>query len=116
VRQILFYRTDSGASPVGEFLDSLHAKQAQKVAWVLRLVEELERVPVQYFQKMANTADLWEVRVESSGDIFRLLGFLEGSRCVVLTHAFHKKAQKTPRSDIRLAERRKADYLRRNRE
>jgi hypothetical protein len=45
VREIRFYRTASGRSPVEEFLDTLSAKQAQKLIWVLRLVEELERVP-----------------------------------------------------------------------
>jgi hypothetical protein len=47
---IIFYPTESGKSPVKEFLDSLEAKQARKVVWVLQLVEELERVPTQYFR------------------------------------------------------------------
>jgi hypothetical protein len=51
VREIRFYRSRSGRSPVEEFLDSLSAKQAQKIVWVLRLVEDLERVPSQYFKK-----------------------------------------------------------------
>ena len=41
MRTIVFYRTARGASPVKEFLDSLNGKQAQKVVWVLRLIEEL---------------------------------------------------------------------------
>jgi hypothetical protein len=36
--QVQFYRTDAGACPVEEFLDSLNAKQSQKVLWVLRVV------------------------------------------------------------------------------
>jgi hypothetical protein len=39
--QVQFYRTAAGACPVEEFLDSLNAKQAQKVLWVLRVVQEL---------------------------------------------------------------------------
>jgi len=61
--EIVFYRTASGHCPVEEFLDSLSGKKAQKVTWVLRLVEELEFVPPQYFQKRVSTEDLWEVRV-----------------------------------------------------
>ena len=49
-----------------EFLDSLLGKQAQKVVWVLRLIEELEVVPSQYFKKMVNTKDIWEVRVSQA--------------------------------------------------
>ena len=113
MREILFYRTKSGACPVEEFLDSLTGQQAQKVAWVLRLVDEIDRVPAQYFKKLVNTDGIWEIRAESGGDVFRLLGFLHGTRFVVLNHAFRKKTQKTPQADIRLAEQRKTEYLRR---
>jgi len=113
MREIIFYRTDSGKCPVEEFLDSLNAKEAQKVTWVLRLVEELPRVPSQYFKKLANTDDIWEVRVILSGNIIRILGFWDGSNLVVLTHGFHKKTQKTPLQAIKLAEARKRDYLQR---
>lgn len=34
-----------------EFLDSLSDKHTQKVAWVLHLVERLDRVPEQYLKK-----------------------------------------------------------------
>jgi hypothetical protein len=63
MRDVLFYRTTGGNQPVREFLDSLDGKQAQKVAWVLQLIEELERIPKQYFKKLENTEDLWEARV-----------------------------------------------------
>lgn len=79
----------------------------------MTLVEELEIVPVQYFQKMSNTDDLWEVRVKVGGNIFRFLGFFDGAKWVVLSHAFQKKTQKTPRQAIRLAEERKKDYFER---
>jgi len=51
--EIQFYRTAAGACPVEEFLDSLGAKQAQKVLWVLRAVRELPRVPQQYFMQVS---------------------------------------------------------------
>jgi hypothetical protein len=62
---------------VEEFLDLLTGKQAQKVLWVLRLVEELDVVPRQYLKKLINTEDIWEVRIHFGNDIFRLLGFFE---------------------------------------
>ena len=94
-------------------MDSLTGKQAQKVAWVLQLTEEMDTVPVQYFKKLVNTDDLWEVRVQAGNNIFRLLGFLEGDHLVVLNHGFQKKTQKTPKKEIQLAEARKKDYLKR---
>ena len=116
MREIAFYRAESGASPIEEFLDSLSGKQAQKVVWVLRLIEEIDQVPAQYFKKLVDTDDIWEVRVESGGESFRLLGFLRGTRWLVLNHAFRKKRRKTPLADIRLAEQRKAEYLRRGKQ
>jgi phage-related protein len=115
MKQIVFYRTASGSCPVIEFLDALPARQAQKIVWVLRLTEEVDVVPAQYFKKLAGSGEIWEVRVEFGGEAFRLLGFLHGGRFIVLNHAFRKKTQKIPAADIRLAEQRKADWLRRKR-
>ncbi|HEX9928047.1 MAG TPA: type II toxin-antitoxin system RelE/ParE family toxin, partial [Pyrinomonadaceae bacterium] len=53
---------------------------------------------------------IWEVRVDFGNDAFRLLGFLDGGKMIVLTNGFAKKTQKTPASEISLAERRKKDY------
>jgi phage-related protein len=96
---------------VEEFLDGLSSKQAQKVAWVLQLIEDLEVVPSQYFKKLVNTDEIWEVRVQQGGNIFRLLGFFDGATLIVLTNGFAKKSQKTPAEEIRLAEARKRDYF-----
>lgn len=109
--EIIFYRTESGYCPVEEFLDTLSSKQAQKVTWVMQLVEELEIVPVKYFKKMTGTDDLWEIRVQSGNNIFRILGFLEEGHLVVLNHAFQKKTQKTPKKEIAVAEARKKDHV-----
>jgi phage-related protein len=64
---------------------------------------------------MANTDDIWEARVRVGSNIFRLLGFFDGAKLVVMSHAFQKKTQKTPRQAIQLAEQRKQDYFRRKR-
>ena len=110
MREICFYRTASGRSPVEEFLNSLSGKQAQKVVWVLRLVEELERVPEQYFKKLTGTEDLWEVRAQR-GDTFRLLGCFDGPQLGVLVSAFAKKSAKTPKQEIARAEERRREHL-----
>ncbi|MGD1715293.1 type II toxin-antitoxin system RelE/ParE family toxin [Dapis sp. BLCC M172] len=111
MREIIFYRTDSERCPVEDFIDSLSGKQAQKVLWVLRLVEELDSVPSQYLKKLVNTNDIWEVRVGFGNDIFRFLGFFDNENLIILTNGFAKKTQKTPVGEIELAERRKQDYL-----
>ena len=77
---------------------------------VMTLVRDLDPVPSQYFTKLVNTDDIWEVRVQTGGNIFRLLGFIEGDRLIILTNGFQKKTQKTPRREIELAETRKREH------
>ncbi|TYL48783.1 type II toxin-antitoxin system RelE/ParE family toxin [Marinomonas sp. IMCC 4694] len=100
MRNINFYITEDGKSPVAEFLDSLSNKQAQKVAWVLQLVEELDAEPSTYLKQLMDTDNIWEVRIQVSGNIFRLLGFFDGDNLVVLNHDFQKKTQKSAISRI----------------
>ena len=71
MREILFYSTESDECPVEDFLDTLDSKQAQKVAWVMQVVEELEQVPTTYLKKLVNTKDIWEIRVQMASNIFR---------------------------------------------
>ena len=104
MREINFYETESGKSPVIDFLNSLTGKQAQKITWVLELVEETSIIPKQYFKKLINTEDIWEVRITFAGDIFRLLGFFEEDGNFIITNGFAKKTQKTPQKEIKLAE------------
>jgi len=115
VRTVEFYRLSNGNSPVEEFLDSLTGKQAQKVLWVLQLVEELDIVPRQYFKKLVDSEGIWEVRVQFGNDIFRLLSFFDGGSLLILTNGFAKKTQKTPPQEIALAIHRKNKYLARRR-
>ncbi len=115
MREIIFYRLENGRCPVEKYLDTLSDKQTEKVFFVLDLIEQLERVPREYFKKMQGTEDIWEVRIQHGSNIFRLLGFWDGNNIVVLNHAFTKKTQKVPRKEINIAEQRKHDYLQRKR-
>ncbi len=110
MREIIFYKTEKGDCPIEKFLDSLSAKQAKKITWVLQIVESIGIVPDQYFKKLDGTDDIWEVRVDFGGNTFRLLGFFDKGNLIVLTNGFAKKKQKTPASEIDLAEQRKKDY------
>ena len=113
IKSISFYRTASGKCPVEEHLDSLSEEQVTKIAWVLKLVRELDQVPSKYLKKLINTNHIWEVRVAVRNNTFRLLGFFDGPELIILTNSFQKKSRKIPAKEIRLAEKRKRDYLRR---
>ncbi|HSN22913.1 MAG TPA: hypothetical protein VLS45_01880 [Methylomicrobium sp.] len=52
IRKVIFYETAGGKCPAAEFLDALPGKQAQKVTWVLHLIEELPRCSGQLSEKI----------------------------------------------------------------
>jgi phage-related protein len=113
VREIIFYETESGKRPVEEFLESLSPKEAQKVTWMLRLIEELPTIPKKYFKKLVHSDDIWEARIVFGSNMFRILGFFDGPTLIVLNNAFQKKTQKTPLQAIKTAEKRKREYFKR---
>ncbi len=94
MQNIIFFSTSAGKKPVEEFLNSLSAKEAQKVLWVLQLIKELPAVSGEYFKKLQNTDDIWEVRAKLGNNAFRLLGFLDDGSLVILTNWFAKKKVK----------------------
>ena len=102
--------TGAGKCPVQEHLDTLSDRQATKIAWVLKLIREINPIPSNYFKKLVNTDDIWEIRVDVGRNTFRLLGFFSGRELIILTNSFQKKSQKTPPKEIKLAEKRKRDY------
>ena len=109
---IKFYTKLDGKSPVLEFLDSLPSKVAQKVTWVLKIIESHDNIQSNYFKKLTNT-DLWECRIQFGSNIYRILCFFEGNSIIILTHGFIKKTQKTPISEVEKAEQYMKDYLKR---
>ena len=63
-RIVVFYRTSDGKCPVEDFLESLPGKVAQKIVWVLKLLEDLDVVPSLYFKKLIGTDEIWECRIQ----------------------------------------------------
>ena len=90
---------------------AFHSKQAEKVVFVLDLIETAEVVPRKFFTKLTATDGIGEVRVRLGNNIFRLLGFLDGGELLILNHAFTKKTQKTPKKETQKAEQRKTEYF-----
>ena len=111
MRTVEFYETTEGKCPVAEYLDSLDAKDAAKIAFSISLVEELEVVPTTYFKKL--DGEIYEIRAQRGNNIFRLLGFFYKGNLVICTSGFTKKTQKTPAKEIILADNRRKDYINR---
>jgi phage-related protein len=112
-KTVIFYKTADGKCPVQEFLDSLSGKVAQKVTWVLNLIEDLDVAPSTYFKKLVSTEEIWECRIRFGSNAYRIFCFFDGNSVVVLTHGMIKKTQKTPQREIERAEAYRRDYLQR---
>lgn len=56
---------------------------------------------------------LWELREESSTNIYRIIYFFFTGRQIVFLHGFQKKSEKTPHGEIEVAERRMRYFIRR---
>jgi phage-related protein len=63
-----------------------------------------------YFKHLENTDGLYEIRVQSGSDIYRIFCFFDKNNLVIVGHGFQKKAQKTPPREIQKALRIKKEY------
>jgi len=113
MHEINFYRTKQGKCQVEEFLDNLSGKIAQKITWVLKIIEEGNVIPISYFKKLENTDEIWEVRTRIGSNSYRILCFYGEGKNLILSNGFLKKSQKTPKSEIKIAERNRKDYFNR---
>lgn len=107
-----FFTEASGRSPVTEFLSSLDNKtQARFIA----SIELLRQRNVQAREPLVHHLEgkLWELREQSSTNIYRLLYFFFTGRRIIFVHGFQKKTQKTPRREIELALRRMNAFIER---
>ena len=110
---VTFYKTIDGKCPIEDFLNSLSGKVAQKVTWVLSLLEDMDIVPSSYFKKLTGSEGIWECRIQFGSNAYRIFCFFDDKSVVVLTNGFVKKSQKTPQSEIEKAEAYRRDFLER---
>ena len=94
-----------------EFYKSQDKKVQLKIEYVLDLVRFEKQVPKKFFKYLENTNGIYEIRVITTFKNIRILCFLDKGNLVVLTNCFVKKTQKTPRKEIKLAEKLKKQYL-----
>ena len=77
----------------------------------MQLIATIERVPSKYFDHIANSKGIFEIRVEVGTDIFRVFCFFDMGNLIILLNGFQKKSQKTPANEILLAEKLKEQYF-----
>jgi phage-related protein len=105
-KEIIFF-----GNKVLDFYNAQNAKVQTKIEYVLDLVRFEKHVPIKFYKKLENTNGIYEVRVITSQKSIRILCFQEQERIIVLTNAFVKKSQKTPKGEIQQAIKLKVEYL-----
>ena len=93
-----------------DFLALQNPKVKEKIAWTLKLIEEIQQVPETYLKYIEETDGLYEVRIQQGSDIFRVFSFFDVGKLLVLTNGFQKKTQKTPKKEIIKALKIKKEY------
>ena len=94
-----------------DFYKAQEDKVQEKIEYVLDLVRFERQVPKKFFKALENTDGIYEVRVITTFKSIRILCFFDDGNLVVLANCFVKKTQKTPRKEIKLADRLKKEYL-----
>jgi phage-related protein len=93
-----------------DFYNKQKPKVKDKIIWTFRLIEIVKQVPEDYLKYMEDTDGLYEIRVQQGSDIFRIFCFFDTGKLVVLANGFHKKTQKTPKTEIEKALKIKREY------
>ena len=110
--EIIFYMKENGESPIDDFLINLPVKMRAKAVGMISLLEEKGNLLREPYSKYLKDG-IFELRCKQGSDITRVLYFFYYGNKIVLTNGFVKKTQKTPPSELRLAKRRRADYIER---
>ena len=91
-----------------DFIDTLSDAEARKVFYVIDMLKTQERVNAKFVKYLRD--EIFELRAEYFGNIFRVFFFFDDGNVVILFNGFQKKSQKTPQSEINKAIQLKKEY------
>ena len=95
IRKIIFYENH-----FIEFYQKQDDKVKSKIQYVFELIKQVDRVPEKFLKHLSGTDGLYEVRIEYKSNIYRIFCCFDKGQLVVLFNGFHKKTQKTPKSEL----------------
>ena len=101
--KIVFYVDESGTSQVKDYIDRLSVKDRAKIAKYMDFLREKAGVLDEPYSKHIR-GKLRELRVDFGKNKHRIFYFTFINRKIVMLHAFLKKTEKTPESEIKKAE------------
>lgn len=105
-RQILFHE-----HYFQEFYLEVNDSVKDNIGYVFRIIKSVDKVPEKFLKHLHGSDGLYEIRIEVGSNIYRLFCCFDKGNLVILFNAFQKKTQKTPKSEIELAQKLKSDYF-----
>jgi phage-related protein len=95
VRTAVFYK-----DYFNEFVNSQRQRVQIKILWTIEFVENVLIVPSKYFKSITNSDGLYEIRIKTGTNIYRIFCFYNKLNELVILNGFQKKTEKTPRQEI----------------
>ena len=86
-------------------------KVQEKIEYVLNILKTVQNIPKKFFEHIAGTDGLYEIRIEFESNIYRIFCCFDCGNLVILFNGFQKKTQKTPKKEIELALKLKKEYF-----
>jgi phage-related protein len=105
---VVFFQTDAGKEPVREWLKELSKEDRKSIGEDILAVQYAWPIGKPLVDSLGD--GIWEVRSRLGNRIARTL-FIIVDEEIVLLHGFIKKEQKTPKSELDLARKRKKQYV-----
>jgi phage-related protein len=106
--RVVFFKTLVGNEPVREWLKSLSRADCKTIGTDILTVQYAWPIGMPLVRGLGD--GVWEIRSRLDQGIARTL-FMVANQEIVLLHGFIKKQQKTPKDDLELARKRKAQFL-----
>ncbi len=105
IRKLVFYKDYYDV-----FIKNQRPRVQAKIFWTIILIENVEKVPSKYLKYIIGSDGVFEIRILTRNDIFRIFCFFNKQNELVLINGFQKKTQKTPQNEIDKALKIKHDY------
>ena len=83
-----------------QFFVKQNNRVKEKIIWTIRLIEDVEVVPSIYLKSISGTNGIYEIRIQTGSDIFRIFCFFDKENLIVIGNGFQKKTQKTPKNEM----------------
>lgn len=107
-----YYVSESGRSPVKEFIDSLDPRSQRKFFYVRALLEEFgHKLPFPHAKYIGD--EIFELRFGGVEGSIRILYFFFHETNVIFAHGFVKKANRIPRREKIVAIERRRAFIQR---